>query len=199
MVGSSRAHGEHRLELRQALGADPQPRGVGMQLRDAPLACQRGEPVGPARLCGHLVVSQEAEPHQRVVQLVGIGRCRPGLLAHARDRLGIEPAEIGGGVGIEPAPAHHRLGAALLERRVVEEGIGPRRQHFERERRGLGQIARDDAHRAASIAASRRRSHRCPSPRQAVGDRLAHQRVIGNLALADDVLGAGELVGKDRR
>ncbi len=34
---------------------------------------------------------------------------------------------------------------------------------------------------------------------EAVGDRLADQRMIGDLALAGQVLGAGDLVGKDRR
>ena len=48
----------------------------------------------------------------------------------------------------QPAPRHHRLGAALLERRVVEIGIGPRRQHFEGERRGLREVAGDHLDRA---------------------------------------------------
>src|SRR3989441_9573746 len=34
--------------------------------------------------------------------------------------------------------------------------------------------------------------------RSAVGDRLVHERVIGDLAVADQVLGTGELVGEDR-
>ena len=34
---------------------------------------------------------------------------------------------------------------------------------------------------------------------EAIGDRLADQRMVGDLALADQVLGAGELVGEDRR
>ena len=33
---------------------------------------------------------------------------------------------------------------------------------------------------------------------QAVGDGLRDQRVVGHLALADQVLGAGKLVGEDR-
>ena len=45
--------------------------------------------------------------------------------------------------GDEPAPRHHRLRAALFERRIVEKGVGLGREHFERERRGLRQIAGD--------------------------------------------------------
>jgi len=33
---------------------------------------------------------------------------------------------------------------------------------------------------------------------EAIVDRLAHQRVIGNLARADEVFAAGDLIGKDR-
>ena len=112
-------------------------------------------------------LGEEAEPDQRVVQLVGVGGLGPGLRAHARDRLGIEPAEIGRGLRGEPAPAHHRLRAALLERRIVEIGVGPGRQHLERERRGLGQVARDDSDLAgfepprAAVP-----GRRCPSPRR---------------------------------
>ena len=128
--------------------------------------------------------------------LVGLG---PSLAAHARDRLGVEPAEVGGVLRVEPAPGHHRLGAALLERRIVEIGVGPRRQDLERERRRLGQVARDDPDRAGlrcrAAAARAVDVHRLV---QAVGDRLADQRMVGDLALADEVLGAGDLVGEDR-
>ena len=113
-----------------------------MQPRHAPLARQRHEPVVPARSGLRFLLAQEAEPDQGVVQLVGICGIRPGFGAHARDRLGIEPAEVGCFLRCQPAPAHHRLGAALLERRVVEIGVGPRGEHLEGERRRLGQIAR---------------------------------------------------------
>ena len=127
---------------------------------------QLGEPSPPARAGGGFGRGQEAEPGQAVVHFVAVGRLGPGLLAHPRDRLGVEPAEVGGVLRRQPAAAHHRLRAALLERRVVEIGVGPRRQHFERQRRRLGQVARDDpdlagldARRAAAPA------RRCPSPR----------------------------------
>ena len=141
--------GPERAELRQPLGGDPERR----RRRAAAAVTRRSrrqlaQPVAPARRRLRFVRGQEAEPDQRVVQLVGVRGIGPGLGAHARDRLGIEPAEVGGGLRREPAPRHHRLRAALLERRVVEIGVGPRRQHLERERRGLGQIARDDPDRA---------------------------------------------------
>ena len=100
--------------------------------------------------------------------------------------------------GIEPAPGHDGLRAALLQRRVVEIGVGPRRQHLERQRRRLGQVARDHADLAGLDAGEQALQaldvHRLG---QAVGDRLVHQRMVGHLALADQVLGAGDLVGKD--
>ena len=189
-----------RLELRQALGGDPKGRRRRVQPGHAPVARERFEQVGPARPRLRFFSGQKTEPDQAVVQLVGVRGLGPGFGAHASDRLGIEPAEVGRVLGRQPAPAHHGLGAALLERRVVEIGVRPGREHLERERRGLGQVARDDLDRA--------RLERGQQPLQAldvhrvvqaVGDRLADQRVVGDLALADDVLQAGELVGEDRR
>ena len=58
------------------------------------------------------------------MQFVGVFGLRPGFFAHARDGIGIQPADVGGTVRVEPAAGDHRLGAALLQRRVVEEGIG---------------------------------------------------------------------------
>ena len=165
-------------------------------LRCASSASQSLQPGSGMRF----VRAEEAEPDQRIVQLVGIGGLGPGLGSHPRDRLGIEPAEVGGVLGREPAPAHHRLGAALLQRRIVEIGIGPRRQHLERQRRGLGQVARDDADVARLDAREQPLEavdvHRLV---EAVGDGLADQRMVRDLALADEVLGAGDLVGKHRR
>ncbi len=74
---------------------------------------------------------EEALAHERVVQLVaGVGG-RPRFLADALDGGKVELAQVGGGLGVEPAPCHDRLRASLLERRVVEVRVrssrsGPR-------------------------------------------------------------------------
>ncbi len=76
-------------------------------------------------------------------------RLRPGLFLHARDRFGIELADVRRTLGIEPAPADHRLRAPFLERRIVEIGIRPRGQDLERERRRFDQVASDNFQFAA--------------------------------------------------
>ncbi len=140
---------EQRLELRQPLGSDPELSPVRQaHQRGALLSCELGQPVSPALAARDLLLAEEAEPDQRVVQLIGVGGRGPSLSADARNGFGIEPAEIGGGLAIEPAAAHDGLGAALLKGRIVEKGIGPRREDLKRQRRRLGQIAADDADRA---------------------------------------------------
>ena len=200
IAGSSLASGQSAWNCGRRSAAIQSVAARRMQPRHAPLARQRREPVAPARLRLRFVRAQEAEPDQRIVQLVGVRGIGPGFGAHPRDRLGIEPAEVGGVLRREPAPAHHRLGPALLQRRVVEIGVGPGRQHLEGQRRRLGQIARDDADGAGLEPRQQPLQtfdvHRVV---QAVGDGLADQRMVGDLALADQVLGAGELVGEDRR
>ena len=160
---------------------------------------QRDEPLLPILARIGLRLGQEAEPDQRIVQLVCVGRVGPRLLAHARDRRLVEPADLVGGLRIEPAPAHHRLRAALLERRIVEIGVRPRSEHLARERRGLGQIARDDPDLAALDIREQPLEpldiHRLV---EAVGDGLRHERMVGHFALADQILGAGDLIGEDR-
>ena len=146
----------------------------------------------PGRLRGDLCVAQESQTEQSRVQLVGVAGFGPHLVAHLPNRLGVELAQVGRAGGIHPAPRQHGLGAALLERRVVEEGIGPRGEDFERERRGFGEVAgrhfdgaafqaREQGFEAVDI-------HRFV---QAIIDRLPHQRMVGNLAVADDVFAAG--------
>ncbi|MCW0461171.1 hypothetical protein NB717_002239 [Xanthomonas sacchari] len=133
------------------------------------------------------------------MHLVAAARLRPGLLAHRVDRLRVQLAEIVGTLRILVAATVHRLGAPLFQRRVVEKGIGPRVQRLGRQRRGRGQFARQHAHLAGLDAAQQLQPavavHRLV---QAVAQGLRHQRVLGNLALADQVLRAGHLVGKHR-
>ena len=118
--------------------------GRGYKSCRAPLPRQLLQPFAPALAGGGFGLGQKSEPGQPVMQFVAVRRVGPGLLAHPRDRVGVEPPDFGGVLRGQPAAAHHRLRAALLERRVVEIGVGLRRQHFERQRRRLGQIARDD-------------------------------------------------------
>ena len=134
------------------------------------------------------------------MQLLGVDRIGPRLGLNLGDRLSVQPAEVGRALGVAPAPRHHRLCPSLLERRVVEKGVGSRRQRLERERRWLGQIAADDLDVARLEALEQPLQpvdvHRLV---QAVGDRLIGQRMVRDLALADQILGAGDLVGEDRR
>ena len=69
------------------------------------------------------------------MQLVGVAGLRAHLFEHGGHRLGVERAELGGGHGQAVGPqlaeaAAHRQGAGapLLERRVVEVGVGPAAQ-----------------------------------------------------------------------
>ena len=131
------------------------------------------------------------------MQFLGVDRIGPRLGAHPRDRLRIEPAEVRRALRCKPAPRHHRLRPPLLQRCIVEIRIGPRRQHLQRQRRRLRQVTGNDADIAGLDA--------CKQPLQpfdvhrlvqAVRDRLIGQRMIGNLAIAGQVLGAGHLVGE---
>ena len=134
------------------------------------------------------------------MQLLGILRIGPCLRAHPFDRFRIEAAKLGSALRILPAPGHDGLGPPFLQRRVVEVGVGPRRQRLQRERRGLRQIAGNNA----DIAGFEPRQkplepfdiHRLV---QAVEDRLVGQGMVGDLALAGEIFGAGDLVGEDRR
>ena len=118
---------QHR-EHRQLLGRDP----------EATLRC--GELAGAAgahqlrERCTHSAAGaapgardrvHHTEQHQRIVQLIGALGCRPGLAAHLLDRRRHRAAELRRALRIDPAPRGHRLGAPLLERCVVQIGIGP--------------------------------------------------------------------------
>ena len=133
------------------------------------------------------------------MHLLGIARVRPGLLTHGFNRRKIECAEIILRFGFAPAAHLHGLGAAFLQRRIIEEGIRPRAEDFRGKRRRLGQIAREDADAAALKTAQHIEPaidiHRLV---QAIVERLRDQGVIGNLPLADDVFETGNLIRKHR-
>ena len=186
------------LELRQALGAQPQ-RAIGRRqpARRAALRHQRVQPGRPVGLLRDLGRGDEAQAHQHVVHFLHAAHLRPGLAAHRGDGLGIEVAEVAGGGRIDVAAADDRLGAALLQRRIVEEGVGPRAEDLCGEGRGRGEVACHDLHLAAlDLPQQGFQAVDVHGLVEAVAQGLRHQRVIGHLALADDVLQAGHLVGK---
>ncbi len=106
------------VELRQALGRDPNCRLRHKYACGASLAPKLGKPIGPARFPLGFILGQKAEPHQGVMQFVGVCGIGAGLGANPRDRFGIEP---GGGLWLQPTPRHDGLGAALFQRRVVQK------------------------------------------------------------------------------
>ena len=113
------------------------------------------------------------------MQLLGALRLRPGLLAHARHRLGIEGPQGIGGTRIEAAARQHRLGAALLERGVVQEGVRHGVQDAEGEGRRLGRVDGHPAHApVAQPAQDLEQPFDVHRLLQAVLDRLPHHRVI---------------------
>ncbi|MCY1509441.1 hypothetical protein D9M68_437840 [compost metagenome] len=131
------------------------------------------------------------------MHLVGIAHLGPGFLGHRGDGLGIQGAEVVGGFRVGPAAVLHGLGAALFQRRVIEEGVGPRAEDFRRQGRGRRQVAGDELHLAALHA-----PQQCQPTLgihgfvQAIVEGLGHQRVVGDLAFAHQVLLAGHLVGE---
>ena len=205
-ASSARRHPSERgICLPSRTAADPS-LALGMttasvdDARRAPIVRELLQQLRPRRIRLRLIVGDEPEPHQRLVHLVGAARLRPRFLAHRFDRSRIEAAEIVGAIGIGVTAAHHRLRAALLQRRIVEERIRPRVERFGGDRRRRGEVARNDFDLAAFHPAQHRQPaidvHRLV---QAVVQRLRDQRMVGHLAFADQVLGAGDLVGEHRR
>ncbi len=205
MTGCQSRIGIEVAHRRQSLGGDPQAEtGAGRaDDRESRRAARRRELLQPARPAGvrrGLAVGDDAERDQRLVHLVGVARARPGFVANARDRVGVEPAELVGALGVGVAAVLHRLRPALLDRRVVEERVRPRAQRLGGERRRRRHVARDHLDRARLDPAQQRepagRVHRVV---EAVAHRLRDQRVLGDFAVAGEVLGARDLVGEDRR
>ncbi len=122
---------------------------------------------------------------------------RPGLCLHLLDRGGIEAAEVGGVLRVEQAIGRDGARAPPLGIAVVEEGVGPRAEHGMRERRGRREVAALHLQRAVlDPPKQREEAVHVHELAQAIVDRLLHERVIGDLPLAGQVLRAGELVGE---
>ena len=93
--------------------------------------------------------SDRTELHQRLVHLVGVAHIGPGVLAHAGDRAGIQQAEVAHRACIAEPPRLHRLRAAFLERRIIEESIWRGIQRLRGKRTRRGEVAGDDVDAAA--------------------------------------------------
>ncbi|RCH29630.1 putative aTP-dependent DNA helicase [Pseudomonas aeruginosa] len=189
--------GMHQAHRRQALRRQPENAACAVQASGAALLRQLRKPFPPARIGLGLARGEVAQAVQRLMHLVGVARFRPGLATHRLDRLKVQGAEIVGGLGIAPAAILYRLGTPLFQRRIVEIGVGTRGEYLRRQRRRRRQVARQQVHRAALHVAQQGQPavaiHRLV---QAVVEGLRHQRVIGHLALADDILQARHLIGE---
>ncbi len=134
------------------------------------------------------------------MQLVGRAQVGPGLLDHRGDRLRIEAPDVVGHRGGQPAPQRDRAGPPLLERGVVEIGVGVGVQDLVGEHGGLRRLARHPPDLAGvdrgEAGAQAVDVHRLG---QAVAQGLAHQRVVGHLDRPrPHVVLAGEL-GREHR
>ena len=163
-----------RLQLRQAFGGDPQAGAVAARAtrasRAAVLArsCVAASPSPAGIRRAASARGDDAEAHQRLVHLVGVAR-----LAARLPRAPRRSRPDRGGRGRRRCRRRrsgalmHRLRAALLQRRVVEEGVRPRVEHFGRERRRRGQVARDD-----------RRPRRASMPRSSAQPAFGVHRLV---------------------
>ncbi len=129
--------------------------------------------------------------------LVEIARIGTDLVAHAFDRAGVERPDV----TARPAgpPRLDRLRSSLFQRGVVHEGVRPRVEDVVAERGRLRCVAGDAGHLASmnpvEHALQLRQIH---GLFEAVANRLVYQRVIGDLAIARNVLQARGRIRKDR-
>ena len=156
------------------------------------------QPGRPAVLRERFGARHAGQRDERFLHLVAVARARPGLVGHGGDGSGVQRAQVVAGGGVGPAPAHDGLGAALFQRRVVEEGVGAGVEDFHRQRGRRGQVAREQAYLARFHPAQQGQpAVAVHGVVQAVVQGLVHQRVAGQFALADQVFQAGRLVGED--
>ena len=133
-----------RQQSRQAFGRQPQRRlPRQLQAGRAPGFAQLCQPGRPAGIGLRLGLGDAAQAQQGLMHLIGIAHCGPGFCGHRRDGVEIQRAEVVGRFRVAPAAILHRLGAALLQRRVVEETVGPGAEDFRCKRRGRRQVAGD--------------------------------------------------------
>ena len=149
--------------------------------------------------CGARAAARPARAARRAARRRRAAPARPRR-ARGRSRRGRGAPSSRALLG-QAAAERHRARAALLERRVVEEGVGPAVQDLVRQRRRLGRV--DEVERGSRRASMRFEHadeavdvHRLV---QAVVQRLAHERVVGDLdGTGAGVLLAGGLRREDR-
>ena len=143
---------------------------------------------------------QGDEREERVVQLIGIAHIRPCVAPHFIVSRRIKPAQFRCERFRQRAAHIYGARAALLERRIVEIGVRIGVQNFVREGRRHRRIHREaldvaldeisqDAFQAIDI--ERLGEH--------ILHRLAHQWMIGNGDITDDIFLAGQCLRKNGR
>ena len=161
------ASGMDREQLRQSLGGHPDP-DARRRRRDASRAPGRASSVERAadrRRSASPRSMRKPAVTQRVVQLVGVARIRPRLVAHARDRGRVERADARRRCG---SPAR-RVCTACARR--SSSGASSRKAYGRAfriscaERRRLRRVARDAAAaRRVDALEHARQARRSPSP-----------------------------------
>jgi hypothetical protein len=127
------AAAQHRYRLPRRLDGEP-----AVALQDH--AARREERLEPGPPRRRLRLRHVAHPEQRLVDLLGVLGTRPGLLLHAGHRVRIQRPHLLHRADVQDAPRHHGLRPALLEGRVVEEGVGLARQDAAGEGRRLRRV-----------------------------------------------------------
>jgi hypothetical protein len=143
-------------------------------------------------------LGEKSEHLQRIEEFLGIAWRWPDLGQNGIQHGLLEAARwIAGRGSPDGAAGIDRTGAPLLRRAIVQEGIGPRVDDFRRQGGGCGQIAAAHADCAGfQIGEQSFQPRRVHDLFQTVAQGLGHQGMIRNLALALEVLQAGELVRK---
>ena len=109
---------EEQLRRTALFGRTPEKALSGFEANGPTFGNEMLEPLAPGELG-----TQHDERQEQIVQLFRIAHFRTRLIDHTGNRLGIEASELSGLHG-KPPTQRHRPGSALLERRIVQEGIG---------------------------------------------------------------------------
>ena len=155
-----------------------------------------GQQFAAERLDGaELGRGHKSQGQQGVVEFLWVADRWPGFGLDPFDGFPVQDAEIVDFARVEPGAVADGVGAALLEWGVVEEGVGPRVDDFLGEGGRLAQIPADQREPALFHVREQGGQFRhVHGFGEAVVDRLVDERVVGNLALAGEVLLAGDLV-----